>query len=82
MDAFVSVLIILFFVKRSYIVENLFYLLRMEVNSNTIIYLIPILIILLRVLKRYFSGPTFNTSAYDLKGKYAVVTGGNSGIGK
>lgn len=46
------------------------------------IYLVCILIIIiLFFLKRYFNGGVFNSPKIDLSGKYAVVTGGNSGIG-
>ena len=31
--------------------------------------------------KKYVDGPPYNVPPYDLKGKYAIVTGGNSGIG-
>ena len=43
-------------------------------------YTVPILI-LLSLLKKYFSGGVFNIPNTDLSDKYAVVTGGNSGIG-
>ena len=39
-------------------------------------------IIGLYFFKKYMSGPNFPTSGYSLIGKYAVITGGNSGIGK
>lgn len=45
-----------------------------------LMYAVPILIIL-ALLKKYFSGGVFNIPDTDLSGKYAVVTGGNSGIG-
>jgi short-subunit dehydrogenase len=43
-------------------------------------YAIPTLVVLV-LLKRYFSGGVFNIPKVDLSDKYAVVTGGNSGIG-
>ena len=33
------------------------------------------------LLKRYFRGRQFNIPKVNLEGRYAVVTGGNSGIG-
>jgi NADPH:quinone reductase-like Zn-dependent oxidoreductase len=36
---------------------------------------------ILVVLKNHFRGGQFNIPKVDLSGKYAVVTGGNSGIG-
>lgn len=44
--------------------------------------MICLTVILLYFFKKYMSGPSFDTSKYDLTGKYAIVTGGNSGIGK
>jgi short-subunit dehydrogenase len=38
-------------------------------------------VIVLILLKKYFSGGVFNIPNVDLSDKYAVVTGGNSGIG-
>jgi hypothetical protein len=32
-------------------------------------------------LKKYFNGGSFNIPNINLKGKNAIVTGGNSGIG-
>lgn len=45
-----------------------------------LMYAVPILIVLV-LLKKYFSGGVFNIPNVDLTDKYAVVTGGNSGIG-
>ena len=39
-------------------------------------------VIILYITNRYFSGGQFNGHRPDLSGKYAVVTGGNSGIGE
>lgn len=36
---------------------------------------------ILVLLKNYFKGGICNITTLDLKGKYAVITGGNSGIG-
>jgi hypothetical protein len=36
---------------------------------------------ILVLLKKYFNGGKCNITTIDLKGKYAVITGGNSGIG-
>ena len=38
-------------------------------------------IVLLVLLKKYFNGGLFKYNTVELNGKYAVVTGGNSGIG-
>jgi hypothetical protein len=38
-------------------------------------------VIVVVLLKRYFRGGQFALPEVDLQGKYAVVTGGNSGIG-
>lgn len=43
-------------------------------------YAVPIVIVLI-LFKKYFSGGVFNIPNVDLSDKYAVVTGGNSGIG-
>ena len=39
------------------------------------------LVFVLYLLKIYFSGGVYRERKIDLKGKYAVITGGNSGIG-
>jgi len=39
-------------------------------------------VILLYLLNRYFSGPSFSTKHICLVGRNAVITGGNTGIGK
>ena len=36
---------------------------------------------ILVLLKKFFNGGVCNITTLDLKGKYAVITGGNSGIG-
>lgn len=41
---------------------------------------IPVTVLLV-LLKKYFNGGVFGVDSIDLKGKYAVITGGNSGIG-
>lgn len=45
-----------------------------------LMYTVPIVIALV-LLKKYFSGGVFNIPNVDLSDKYAIVTGGNSGIG-
>ena len=40
------------------------------------------LIVLLYVMDRYFSGAKYNGNKPNLTGYLAVITGGNSGIGK
>lgn len=37
--------------------------------------------VIIVILKAYFRGGQFNVPEIDLTGKYAIVTGGNSGIG-
>ena len=39
-------------------------------------------IIFLYLVNRYFSGPSFSTKHICLVGRNAVITGGNTGIGK
>ena len=41
---------------------------------------IPTTVVLV-LLKKYFNGGVFGIDSIDLKGKFAVITGGNSGIG-
>lgn len=41
----------------------------------------PVLVFVLALTKMYFRGARFTIPKDDLTGKYAVVTGGNSGIG-
>ena len=43
---------------------------------------ICLVIVALYFFKKYMAGPAFNTTKFDLSNKYAVITGGNSGIGK
>ena len=38
-------------------------------------------VVVLVLLKKYFNGGVYKQTVQDLSGKYAVVTGGNSGIG-
>ena len=45
-----------------------------------LMYAVPIVIVLV-LFKKYFGGGAFNIPNVDLADKYAVVTGGNSGIG-
>lgn len=45
-----------------------------------LMYAVPIVIVLV-LLKKYLSGGVFNIPNVDLSDKFAVVTGGNSGIG-
>ena len=40
-----------------------------------------IALIIVILIKRYVNGPSHNYSHLCLKGKYAIITGGNSGIG-
>ncbi len=51
-------------------------------EQHEILLTILIAFIAFYFIKRFMNGTMFNTQAYNLKGKYAVVTGGNSGIGK
>jgi len=39
------------------------------------------IIVLLVIIKKYFSGGQYKQRNIDLTGKHALVTGGNSGIG-
>lgn len=39
-------------------------------------------LVFLYLLNRYLSGPSFNTKNLCLVGRNAVITGGNTGIGK
>lgn len=47
-------------------------------------YLIPAIvgIIVLVLLRKFFKGGVFKISGINLKGKYAIITGGNTGIGE
>ena len=46
-----------------------------------ILYIVGV-IILIYVMNRYFSGGQYKGKKPDLKGYNAVITGGNTGIGK
>ncbi len=53
---------------------------RLSTGELTLTYaVVPLLSLVL--LKLYFRGGRFSIPKVDLSGKYAVVTGGNSGIG-
>ena len=63
-------------------------LLNMDINQDTIQHTYPLTVaiilsiaIFVYIFKRYVDGPEFKVDSYDLKGKTAVITGGNGGIG-
>lgn len=52
-----------------------------HIYENHFTLVVLAVIIFIGLLKLYFRGTQYNIPNVDLKGKYAIVTGGNSGIG-
>ena len=50
-------------------------------SLKTILIVSFVAVIGIIAIKKFFNGGSFNTPNINLKGKNAVVTGGNSGIG-